>query len=347
VATAAVAPNWLGDFVMAAPALKALSRTGHDDALDVFALPSLAPLVRETLRVRDVIPYEKERGVGRLTLKTNLSRLLERGGYDVAVLFPNSFSSALGAWRASVPLRIGTAMHKRSALLTRTVDRMRDGEHQMDAYARIAEAATGAPVRVASDEATLSIGEGVSASAARILGEAGLETGSDGFVVVAPGAAYGPAKQWGVDNFGRLAEKLFEGGLKTVVAGTAADTLEASAIRDAAGADVVIDITGKTSLVELAGVISLSAGFAGNDSGAAHLAAALGVRTASVFLSTEPTHTAQRGPDVRLFIADVGCAPCLKRTCPNNEQVCRTAVDPADVAQYLLASRAERVSVDG
>ena len=343
MATAAVAPNWLGDFVMAMPALKALARSGD---VDLFALASLAPLARDTLLVRDVIPYVKERGVGRFTIKTDLARLLERGRYGAAVLFPNSFSSALGAWRARVPLRVGTAMHKRSVLLTRTVDRLRGGEHQMDAYARIAEAATGGVIDVSPDEATLSVGTGVTARAAGVLREAGVDVEADRFAVVAPGAAYGPAKQWGADNFGHLARLLAEGGVRTVVVGTSRDATEAAAIRSAAGEDRAIDLTGRTTLVELAGIISLAAGFAGNDSGAAHLASALGVRTASVFLSTDPTHTCQRGPAVKLFVADVECAPCMKRSCPRDEQVCRTRVNPDDVARFLLSTDPEPVRGD-
>jgi heptosyltransferase-2 len=335
---AAVLPNWLGDLVMAAPALRALGRGLGDEALDLFALEPLAPLARALFEAREVVAYRRESGLGRLRLRTRLARRMRPRGYRAAVLLPNSFSSALGAWRAGVPARVGTAMHGRSFLLSARVAPLGEREHQADAYLRVVAAALdGDPDARDGDELLHLAGDAREAAAAALRGT-GLATEGDGaerFVVLAPGAAYGPAKQWGEESFAEVARALARTGVRTLVAGTRADAPLAERIARLAPDAGVVDLTGRTDLVALAGVLGLSAGFVGNDSGAAHLAAALGVPTVAVFLSTDPTRTAQRGPRVAILTAGVDCAPCLARTCPDGSYRCRGAVEPGAVVERL------------
>jgi heptosyltransferase-2 len=171
-----------------------------------------------------------------------------------------------------------------------------------------------------------------------ILSAAGAGEGG-GFVAVAPGAAYGPAKQWGGANFAEVARLAGERGAATVVVGTAADSPAAAEIARLASGARVTDLAGRTDLLELAGVLSLASWFVGNDSGAAHLAAALGVPTGVVYLSTDPRRTGQRGERVTLLVADVDCRPCMRRRCPRGDYACRAAVRPSEAVGVISAGR--------
>jgi len=260
--------------------------------------------------------------------------------YRAVAMFPNSFGSALVAWRAGVPERIGTPLHSRGMLLTKKVEPQGATEHLSKAYLRLAAEAAGTGLEVEGADASLALPDGVRSSARAILAEAGLGK-DEAFVAMAPGAAYGPAKQWGAVNFAAVARLIAKGvsardsGAATVVVGTSADSEAAAEIARRADGARVVDMTGRTDLLELAGVISLGKGFVGNDSGAAHLAGALGVPTVAVYLSTDPVRTGQRGKSVRLVAADTECRPCMRRRCPQGHYRCREAVTPQIVMQAL------------
>ncbi|MHC4251773.1 MAG: lipopolysaccharide heptosyltransferase II [Planctomycetota bacterium] len=345
---AALTPNWLGDVVMSLPALRALARElvrrDPPEALDIWTPRAFAPLVGALVPEAEVVPFDLGRGwFTRLRGRMRLARAMRAQEYRAAVMFPNSFGSALAAWRACVPERIGTPLHSRGLLLTKKVEPQGPAEHLAEAYVRLAEAAAGMRLKAADPDASIELPEAVRARARALLEDAGLDVGSGThaarFVAMAPGAAYGPAKQWGEANFASVARHVAKGtGAATVVVGTRADSGAAAEIARLAGGQEgarVVDLTGRTGLVELAGVISLASGFVGNDSGAAHLAAALGVPTVAVYLSTDPVRTGQRGPRVRLVAADLECRPCMRRWCPGGHYRCRDAVAPELVAERL------------
>src|SRR5215831_12291446 len=122
------APNWLGDAVLALPAMAAIRRHFPDAHLRVAAPPSVAALFREETDVRP------ERVVELPASSREAIATLEGGGYDVGVLFPNSFRSARQLKRARVPQRWGYPTSMRGLLLTRrSVPERRHGvQHQAD-----------------------------------------------------------------------------------------------------------------------------------------------------------------------------------------------------------------------
>ncbi len=350
---AAFTPNWLGDVVMALPALgglaRELARRDPPETLEVWAPRGLAPLVDALLPEAETVPFDLGRGwFTRLRGRMRLAREMRAREYRAAVMFPYSFGSAIVPWRAGVGERIGTPFHARGMLLTKKVEPQGPAEHLVDAYMRLAEAGAGVRLKAADPDAPLALPDAVRARARAVLEGAGLVEGAR-FIAMAPGAAYGPAKQWGEANFAAVARlvakpgRMKRSGAATVVVGTRADSPAAGEIARLAGEAEgarVVDLTGRTDLVELAGVIAAASGFVGNDSGAAHLAAALGVPTVAVYLSTDPVRTGQRGPRVRLVAADLECRPCMRRRCRAGHYRCREAVPPALVAAALAEAGA-------
>ncbi len=237
-----------------------------------------------------------------------------------ALLLTDSLSSALLAWMAGIPMRIGYGAEGRSWLLTHAVPRegMARRAPRAAEYRALALAA-GLDVPDSGAEALPALGvvAGERASGAAALASAGL--GDAAFAVLAPGAAYGPAKQWGPERFSSVAAHLARRrALAVVVVGSAADEAaagETARIAAAAGARV-LNLAGRTTISELVGIVAEARVVVSNDSGVMHLAAALGRPTLGVFGSTSPVWTASDAPWTASLYAEYPCSPCFRRTCP-------------------------------
>src|SRR5436305_4137626 len=142
--------------------------------------------------------------------------------------------------------------------------------------------------------------------------------GGSRLVGFASGGVYGPSKLWRPDRVAQVIARLTAQGTTAVIVGAAADRDTARAIESSLPpATRLVDLVGRTTLAELAGVIARCAAFVSNDSGAMHVAAALGVPLTAIFGPTDERATspgAAAGVDV--ISRDVFCRPCLLRECP-------------------------------
>jgi heptosyltransferase-2 len=312
------APNWLGDAVMALPAIGDVRRGAPAAAITIVAQNSVAPLFD---MVRDVDEVIADRDHDLLaTLKNTPTR------FDTAILLPNSFRSALMARRAGIPERWGFRTDLRGPLLTRAIDRAPASTHQVDRYRHLVRAlgfpssATGPQLEVPAD---------LRATADRILRHAGWN-GAAPLVALAPGAAYGGSKRWPPDRFAALSRPLMDEGFQVFMIGSTADAPTGRAVETSLGhSSVVLNLIGRTSLPELAGVLSFARALISNDSGAMHLGAALGVPVTAVFGPTDERLHAPRppsnapSPDVVVLTHSVWCRPCYLRTCPIDHRCMR------------------------
>jgi heptosyltransferase-2 len=321
-----LAPNWLGDAVMALPLIGALHRAWPLTEIVVAARASVAPLYSMVPAARETLVLEGSGGRHAVAYAgANASRLAS-GGFDAALLLPNSFLAAWLAWRAKVPERWGIARDLRTRLLTRPIPRPRRYGHQVEYYNSI-----GAALDIASDAAFASID--VPASAVQrgrgLLDASGVGTP---YAVIAPGAAYGSAKQWPVDRFAELCRLLGDKGIRTVAVGAKGD---APACRDVARLAPVVDLCGQTDVPTLAAIMAAAAAVVTNDSGAMHLAAAVGARVFAVFGPTDDHKTAPlpagpTAPAATILTTKVWCRPCMLRECPIDHR-CMTRVTAAEV----------------
>ena len=335
-----LAPNWLGDVVMAQPALDAVRRWRPDAHLAVAARASVAPILTLSPGIDEVITLtgrgDWRDGAGR---RADAARLrAER--FDVAVLLPNSFHAAWLARRAGIPERWGYARDLRGWLLTRAIPRRR-GVTQAAYYLDLVTA-LGAPSMPLT--AALSIPEGLGRAAETTLRQSGWR--GEPIVAFAPGAAFGPAKKWPPSRVGLVAAQMRAAEAVTpVFVGTAADreALDeaAAAFRAESGGDArVIDLGGRTDLPTLAAVLARCAAVLSNDSGAMHVAAAVGVPVAAIFGPTDERATAPlphpSGRAVALLTGQAECRPCHLRECPIDHR-CMTSIAVSDVASRMRA----------
>ena len=166
----------------------------------------------------------------------------------------------------------------------------------------------------------------------------------------APGAAYGTAKRWWPTHFAQLASDLVgTQGAHIVLIGSAADGVTTTEVRGMVPDDAraaVSDVAGRTSLEVLAAILSLARACVSNDSGAMHVAAAVGVPLTALFGPTNEHETAPLAhAPMELLIHQVSCRPCMLRECPIDHP-CMRDLEPARVlasVSRMLSSR-ERAS---
>jgi heptosyltransferase II len=344
-----VSPNWLGDAVMALPAINDVRRAFRDAAVHVAARASIAPLYEMVPGIDETVTLPGRGGWSALLSWRREAAMLADRGYEAAVLLPNSFASALIVRRAGIPERWGFAADGRRRLLTRRVPKPRVKAHQA-AYYQALVSALGMPAGELI--ARVEVPAAARDRAKALLDSAGLA--GRPFVALAPGAAYGRAKQWPPERFAELARLLVAGDDVAVLVGSRADRPVCAEIahlartRQRAGpsgpatadrhAPGVIDLSGQTDLTTLAGVLSLSRACVSNDSGAMHLAAVVGARVVAVFGATNEQRTSplRAGPDApaRILHADVWCRPCMLRECPIDHR-CMTGISAAEVTTAL------------
>jgi heptosyltransferase-2 len=325
---AVAAPNWLGDAVMSLPALGVLSASGATVA--VVSSPYVA---RVFWNVEGVDELWIDPAAGRMRRIGARTRALRAFGADAVALFPPSFASAVPACAAGVRHRVGFASDARRPLLTESLGRLSRERHLGASYTEVARralAALGLSAEVRdSAPSTLRVSDAERAAASRLVGAAG------GYVVVVPGAAFGPAKAWPRDRYRELCRRLAR-DTAVVVCGGAGDRDAAAEVAD--GVDGVVNLAGRTSLGEFFAVVESAQALVANDSGAPHVGAALGVPVVVLFGSTSPAWTAPLGRWVEVVQFKVHCNPCFRRTCPTQLE-CFHGIDVDDVLERLSAVR--------
>jgi heptosyltransferase II len=334
-----VAPNWLGDTVMALPAISDIRRRFPSVRLVVAARRAVADLFRLVPFVDDLIALQWSGRVwDRHALGADATRLQESGA-ETAIVLPNSFAAAWLLKRAAIPARWGYASDMRSALLSRAVSRPRGSLHQGAYYQHLTRALgfESGPL-----EPVLTVTDAVAAAARAQLVEHGWDAARPLFVF-APGAAYGTAKRWLLPYVARVATELARGrGAACVMVGGRGDASAAAEVLSRIDVDVrphVIDLTGQTTLEALAGILRLSAACVANDSGAMHMAAAVGTPVVALFGPTREYETApltRAHGRAEVLTHPVWCRPCMLRECPIDHR-CMKGIVPDRVHAALTS----------
>lgn len=316
------APNWLGDAVMALPALEAVRR-GHAAATIVLAArAAVAPLFEEDTPAgpNEILVVDGAREAAQL----------RDAKADAILLLPNSLGSAWAASRAGIAERWGFRTAGRGWMLTRALARPRGRVHHIDYYLALAR---GLDLEVLSRAPRLAARRVTLEQADALLARHGAEPHAR-LVGFAPGAAYGHAKRWPPQRVAAVIGALATRGAGAVLVGAAADRDTARAIESSLPAGTrVVNLVGRTTLRQLVGVVARCAAFVSNDSGAMHVAAALGVPLTAIFGPTDERITAPGG-GADVIVRDVFCRPCLLRECPIDHR-CMKRIDVDSVLRSV------------
>jgi heptosyltransferase-2 len=327
------ATNWVGDAIMALPALRAVRSRFPEAEISILARPYVAAIYKEQQVCDNMMLVEDARDI--------LSELRAQK-FDTALLLQNAFQAAWFVWRAGIPERIGYARDGRSLLLTKALPAPKPGEipmHEQYYYLELLRRAGWLDSLPNESFIKLHVPEENHRRAAEFLLSQGVK--SDGLrIAIGAGASYGSAKCWPPDRFAELANRLqAKAQADVILFGTPAEAGVASAI--AAGMNhPPTDLTGKTSIHDLPALLSQCHLFIGNDSGAMHVAAAVGLPVVAVFGPTDPFGTAPVTPRCTVVQEKPYCSPCFLRRCPTDHR-CMTRVTPEAVetaARHWISS---------
>jgi heptosyltransferase-2 len=327
-----IAPQWIGDAVMTEPLVRCLAARG--ETIAVAALPWVAPIYRAMPSVAEVIELPFQHGGLQWSARRAMALAL-KGRFERAYLGPNSLKSALLPWWAGIPERIGYHGESRYGLLTRRLPNPpRHSRGSMVAHYLALADSTPPLGALPAPRLDLPIALLKSCLQAQQLSTAA-------YVVMVPGAEYGPAKRWHAQHFAALAAQmrmpvLFLGSAKE--ADLCADMVSMS---QTLGATHVRSLAGTTSLSQAMALIAAAHSVVSNDSGLMHVAAAFGVPQVAVFGSSSPLHTPPLSDRARVlwlknqadYQPPLDCAPCFERVCPLGHTRCLNDVSPAMVAQ--------------
>ena len=317
-----LAPNWLGDAVMALPAIADVRRGAKDAVIAVAARAPVAPIFRLVPEVDEVLTIERRSWFALGTAA------LRGGAFDTALLLPNSLHSALMVVRAGIRDRWGYRTDCRGRLLTRAVQPP-SGLHQAEYYQQLVHA-LGFPNGPL--EPRLPVSKTARKAASKLLSSGGWDPRTP-LVALAPGAAFGGAKRWPPGRFAALASGLAADGVRTAMVGSGGDRQTADEVK--VREPRVIDLVGQTDLLQLAGVLALARALVTNDSGAMHLAAAIGTPVTAVFGPTDERATRPLGDGHTVVTANVWCRPCMLRECPLDHR----CMEGIETARVIAATR--------
>jgi heptosyltransferase-2 len=388
-------PNWVGDAVMAEPALRELRRIFKESHITFIARPSVAGLFDGENLYDDLLPVSTARGwVASTRQFIDEVRAIKEKNFDYAVLLTNSFRTALSARLAGARNLTGYASDGRGALLHTFVPREPDygTKHQVFYYLRIAteverrfdkdsrvnfqnprpQLHTSAQslekarhlleeegIDIRSQKSKVrsqkGVGEELSVGSNRQAMKDQVSLGNtlpgsyvqiqnpkskiqNRLVAINPGATNSRAKQWLAEKFAATADRFAEcDGFQTLIIGAPGDVEAANQVARLMRTPVA-NLAGRTTIAELKAVLSLASLVVSNDTGAAHVGAALGVPTVVIFGPTEHFATHPLSDSAAVVRRDVDCSPCMLKDCPIDHR-CMTRVQVDDVyeaAKQLL-----------
>lgn len=339
-----IAPNWIGDAVMSLSLLQALyadsslnNPDGSPCEIHVLAPPVTSPVYQFTPTVKSVQVEPFAHGKLQWSLRRQVGRALEVQGFDRAILLPNSLKSALVPFFARIPHRVGYNGELRTAVLTHPLPKpsklnkppMIQWYGDLGGYSR---PQLSNPVLMVSDK-----------QRHEVVKEFGLQ---GEFLVLAPGAEFGPAKRWPAPHFAAVGRDYLLAqqqksllNSQVVLLGGPKDAEYSEQIRSLMPTELQAQVqvlAGKTSLPQAISLMAAAQALVTNDSGLMHVGAALNVKVHAVYGSSSPHHTPPLNPTAKVYYLKMECSPCYQRECPLGHTDCLNKLLPDQVSQALL-----------
>jgi heptosyltransferase-2 len=334
-------PNLIGDTVMATPTFRAIRRGFPGATLTAVIRPPAAATLGGTSWFDEWILFDhRSRARGHRT--PSVLRRLRRARFDLAILLPNSFRSALVARLAGIPRRLGYERLGRGILLTDVLHHPLDADRRrlptpiVEAYLKLARH-LGCPIEsIRLELATTRADEDAADRAWAALGLGG----GHPVVCLNTGGAFGPAKNWPMGHFADLARRLAEQSRARVLVvcgpGERENAREIAAI---ARHDHVVSLADQELSIGLTkACVRRSALLITTDSGPRHFAAAFDTPVVTLFGPTHIAWTRTHHPMAWHVIHPVPCGPCQRPVCPEGHHRCMRELTPESV--YRAARRA-------
>lgn len=322
------ATNWVGDAVMSIPALEAIRARWPQAEITILARPWVADLYRSQPFQDGIVPMDAAASRGNFFAVERLGHALRKEKFDCAILLQNAFGAAWLAWRAGIPERVGYSRDARRLFLTKAVPVPKRGEvpaHESFYYLEFLRRAGWLRELPEVQEIRLEVAAEATERAAEKLHIAGARRGARR-IAMAPGAAFGSAKCWLPERFAALADRLIADADADVILFGSESERSVTDLIAAAMRRPPINLAGATAIGDLPALFKACELFVGNDSGAMHVAAAVGLPVVAIFGPTDPHGTAPVTPRRTIVQQKVECSPCFLRHCPIDHR-CMTRIE--------------------
>lgn len=331
---------------MAVPALRHLRDAFPDSKITLHTRSWAEGIFRDADFIDEVLTFDKTGS--RIGDVRTQARVLRERKFDLAVLLPNSFESALTAKLARIPRRYGYAKEGRGFLLTKAVKipDWKNERHEVFYYLDLIEAVekdlgAGPGTRDESRTIDLAVSDTRRKQARGLFIKHNLDPAKR-TIALGVGSTNSRAKRWPAASYAELNDKLQdEMGVNVILVGGADETGVSREVYDLSARKPFI-FTGQTDLAEAVAVLAEADMLISNDMGLAHIAPAVGTKTVVIFGPTNPETTRPFSANAEIMRrSDVECSPCMLRDCPIDHR-CMTRITPADVlgrARMFLEER--------
>jgi heptosyltransferase-2 len=324
--------NWIGDAVMSIPAMRALRLIFPGAHISLHTRSWARGVFRDADFINEILPFEKESN----SLKTTRTqaKIWRDKDFDLAILFTNSFQTALLSKLGKAKSRIGYKNEGRSFLLTDSVakPKWKNKRHEVFYYLNLIAEVENKYLKTKNvlnikPDTTLTVSASRKDNARQILRENGLDL-SKKTIALGVGSTNSLAKRWSTGGYARLND-LFQNELKTnvILIGSPEELDVSRAVFDKSKIKPII-LTGKTSLSEAVEILSITNLLVSNDIGLAHISSALLTKTLTIFGPTNPKTTKPWNSEI--IRKKVECSPCMLRDCPIDHP-CMELITPQEV----------------
>lgn len=337
--------NWIGDAMMTIPAMREIGRVFPDAEIFLHTPAGAAGIFHGSDLINDIIPFQREKNRYREVRRQ--ADILRRHHFDLAIIFPNSFESALTAKLAGIPRRIGFNKDLRGLLLTDpvAVPEWKGRRHEVFYYLALAAEAERRyagtnTIAFAEPDESLEIAEERRQAARGLLAAGGVDL-TRRTIALGVGSTNSMAKRWGAEKYAELNDYIqAELNANVILTGSPDEIDVAEKVRSLSEYPPLI-FAGKTDIAMAAAVLAVVDMLVSNDMGTAHIAPAVGTPTIVIFGPTNDATTRPFSKNAVVIRRDVECAPCMLRECPLDHR-CMTRISAREVFEEVKLLLAEK-----
>jgi len=345
--------NWIGDAVMSIPALRELRRLFPDARITLHTRSWAEGLFTDASFIDELVTFDKHRWKVKDVIDN--AQFLRPDGFDLAILLPNSFESALTSFLTKIPKRFGYNKDVRGLLLSDpiAVPEWKGRRHEVFYYlnliSQVEQRLLGtSTVSTAFPDISLDISDDRKRAAREQLIGFGVDT-TKKLVALGIGSTNSMAKRWPAERYAQLNDRLqADAATQVILVGSSSESDVAERVANFSERKP-IDLSGRTDLAEIAAILSVIDLLICNDMGLAHLAPAVGTRTLTIFGPTDPETTRPFSDLAAIVRKNVDCSPCMLRVCPIDHR-CMTRITVNEVfemAKGMIDGSAEIEDKEG
>lgn len=341
-------PSPMGDAILCTPALRAIRKKYNSAEISFLANTTVRKILSPCDFNDNWLEYHNENPF-------QIAKILKQNNFTHAVLFKNSLASAIAAYLAKIPSRIGYTRELRGFLLTKKIfpEKKTNGMFKpvsmVDYYLAIA-ARLGA--EITNNKLELTVNQEETKSLQSSMPEVFNSNGP--VVILVPGGAFGPSKCWSTENFAQTADCLINDLNATVIISVSSDPTEQKIAEEIctfmkADKNKLINLANSPlNLGQLKSLFSSADLVITNDTGPRHIAVALGRKVVTLFGPNDPVWTDTQYENEIQIIGNVTCSPCQKPYCERHERICMESIPVETVlnsARKLLENNTGHIKI--